>query len=427
MVKFPPEWGASPVPTHAKNLGFIDLFIFWASLAVGLLVLLAGSLLAPGLGLIHALLVSLLGSVIGSVLLAGAGLFGSRYGVPTMVSLRAVLGRKGSYMPTLLNVIQLVGWTAFELMIMAQAVASLTGFSSVGAIIGWVALFAVFCAFLAIGGPLVVIRQWLEKIAIWLVLGSTIWITYQLFTDPRASAALLAPGDGSLPLLLALDIVIAMPISWWPLISDYNRFAAEERSGFLGTAAGYSLSNTWFYFLGAALVIVTGISDVISSMLVLTFGLLALMMILVDETDNAFADIYSAAVSLQNILPKTRQAIFIVSATVIGILLGIPLALSGTSVALQYESFLLLIGGLFVPLLGVVLSDYLLVRRRNYDLEEFYQKACNVKWISLASWIIGIVIYFLIARLYPYLGASLPAFFIAAAVHYVLTKMASAK
>lgn len=416
LIRLPPEWGVEPVPTEARKLRAIDFFVLWSSLGVGLLVLVAGSLLVPGLGLAEALAVSLIGSLIGSALLASAGLIGSRYGVPTMVSLRPVLGIWGSYLPTALNVVQLVGWTAFELMIMGQAATSISG-KFLGELTHgfWVTVFAVWCAALALGGPLVVVRQWLEKVAIWLVYGSTIWITWQVFSRPGVMEIFLTPGDGSLPILLALDLVIAMPISWWPLISDYNRFAEKAGRGFIGTMAGYTVANTWFYFLGAAIIAITGITDIVSSISILFLGNLALLLILVDETDNAFADIYSTAVSLQNISPKTRQWKFIVGVTVLGVVLASTLPLA------EYENFLLMIGAMFVPLLGTLVSDYLIVRRR-YRVEEFYERAPKLRPGALIAWAIGAITYFTIAWYLPHIGASLPAFAISAAVNVILSR-----
>ena len=409
-IRAPPEWGIEPVPKEHKVLRGIDLFVLWSSLGVGLLVLAAGSLLIPGLSLLEAFAVSLAGSIIGSALLAAAGLIGSKYSVPTMVSLRPILGKQGSYIPTALNIFQLVGWTAFELMIMGAAASNISG-----PILGeytkifWIIVFAVCCSSLALGGPLVVVRKWLEKAAIWLVYFSTAWITFQVFSQPQVWSAFARPGDGSLPLLLALDLVIAMPISWWPLISDYNRFASSHRSGFTGTFLGYTLANTWFYFLGAALVAVMGITDVVSSIAGLLFGALALLFILVDETDNCFADIYSSAVSFQNLASKAKQWKVILVVTVFGTAAAILLPMT------EYEQFLLMIGGLFVPLLGVLVSEYLIRERRGgFDLSEFYESAPKVRWTAVAAWIAGAALYFVIANLFPELGASIPSFAFAA-------------
>lgn len=436
LVRMPPEWGTEPVPPESRRLRAFDFFVLWFSLGVGLLVLIAGSLLTlPGgdfrLDLVEVALVVVVGSIVGSVMLGAAGVIGSRYGVPSMVSLRAILGRGGSWVPTAMNVLQLVGWASFEVMVMGEAAASLLG-QGQGSVANYalVAVFGGFCALLALGGPLVVVRQWLEKFAVWLVIGSTAWITYLVFT--QGGVAWGGFRSDAATMLLAVDLVIVMPISWWPLISDYNRFARRPKDGFAGSALGYAIANTWFYLLGAAMIVILGTDNVISSILALTLGLLALFLILVDETDNGFANVYSTAVSLQNFFPRIRQRRFVVLVAGLAVVIGGWLTsvggLFGTA-AFAYEGFLFLIGGAFVPLLGVLVGDYLLVRRGTYDPAEFYAGAPAVRGRAFAAWAAGALVYFYLLLApgagwpAPTLGASLPAFATSLAIQFLLARV----
>ncbi|MEM3731115.1 MAG: cytosine permease [Candidatus Bathyarchaeia archaeon] len=415
--KLPPEWGADPVPAEKKILGLFDYFILWSSLAVGLLVLQAGGLLVPGLSLAEAIIVIVLGSVVGSLMLALAGGLGSKYGIPTMVSLRAVLGLKGSFAPTILNVIQLIGWASFEIIIMANSAMSITGsFLGPYTLYFWIIVFAVWCFLLCVGGPLVVVRHWLEKFAIWFTYGTAIYITYIVLS--KSQQLLAFTGDGSLSIPLALDLVIAMPISWWPLISDYNRFSKSEKDAFLGTFSGYTFANSWFYALGALLVLAYPGESIIYSIASITFGGLALTLLLVDETDNCFADIYSGAVSIQNISPKTKQLKIVAAITIVSVLLA---TLMPTEWQSAYEGFLLYIGAVFVPLLGVLAVDFYLIRKGAYSLEEFYSKTKNLRAKPLISWFIGVIVYFIFYK-YTLWGSSIPSFIISAVVLYVLEK-----
>ena len=418
MVKLPPEWGTEPVPPDKKVLGSIDYFFLWFSLAVGLLVLQAGGLLVPGLSPFGVITVAVLGSLIGSLMLGLAGGLGSKYGIPTMVSLRAILGLKGSYIPTMLNVLQLIGWASFEILIMANSALLITGpFLGSYTMYFWILIFALWCMLLSIGGPLVVIRQWLEKFAIWLTYGTTIFITYVVLSSfPQIFSF---QGDGSLPLTLALDLVIAMPISWWPLISDYNRFSKSEKGAFLGTVTGYTFANSWFYALGALLVLAYTGYTIISAIVSITFGGLALAILLVDETDNGFADIYSGAVSIQNILPKTKQWKLIAIITAISILLASSIPQNWQ---LTYESFLIYIGAVFVPLLGVLAMDFYIIKKKQYSPEEFYSSAQSFRIKPLFSWLAGILVYFAFYN-YTSLGSSIPSFIISAFTLYVLERV----
>ncbi|MGC9103936.1 MAG: purine-cytosine permease family protein [Candidatus Methanodesulfokora sp.] len=389
------EFEIEPVPS--RKLGFLDISVLWLDLGIGLLVFQAGALLFPGLGMWEILLVSVAGSLVGSLLLALTGIPGTLKGIPTMVSLRPFLGDMGSYLPTVLNVIQLVGWTAFEIFIMADAAFRITGLDR----FLWIIFFSAWCLLMALWGPLAVIRHYIEKFVIWIALAISIWLAYQ--TIPRV------PGYSAqgMPLLYAMDLVVAMPISWWPLISDYNRFAKSTRGALLGTVVGYTIANSWYYFLGAAMAAATGQVLTPASIAMTYFGSAALLPLIVDETDNAWADIYSTAMSIKNIFPRASGRKLVVAATIAG---GSLACLFSPE---TYESFLLLIGGLFVPLSGAFISDFLLKR----------DEKSKLRLDSLTSWALGITTYFLIINYVSWLGATIPSFLVSFTMQQVLGRL----
>jgi NCS1 family nucleobase:cation symporter-1 len=429
-IQAPPEWGIKPVSSEYRMLRFIDLFVLWSSLGVGLLVLEAGALLVPGLSLGQALLAILVGTLVGNLLLALTGVAGSDHAVPTMVLLRPVLGQRGSYLPSLLNLVQLIGWTAFELWVIALAAnrvsQTLFGFSGYGF---WLVVFTIWCVLLALGGPLVVVRQWLEKFGVWLVYGVTAWMTFYLFTHFDILALLGRAGTGELPFWLGVDLVVAMPISWLPLVADYNRFARQSKPAFWGTYLGYLLANVWFYSLGALFILTLQMTEptpenLATAIIALTGGVVALLVILVDETDNAFADIYSAAVTLQNIFPSLSQRVLVIIIGIVGLAMAAFLTMG------QYFSFLLLIGSVFVPLFGILAADYFALRQRRLAMDELYRPGGaywyrgGVNWMAILAWVVGIGVYHLIARNLPTLGASLPSFVVAFLLYLVLVRLA---
>ena len=441
-LKAPPEWGAEPVPPEKRTLGTADLFVLWASLGVGLLVLAAGDWLVNGLGLNLTELVgvSIVGSLVGGLLLAAAARHGSRHGVPTMVSLRPILGRRGSFVPSALNAFQLLGWATFEVLVMAIAAAQLTGqpFGSWSAVV-FVPLFGVIALALALAGPLAVVRAWLKKFAIWAVLATTTYLAYRMLTSGvdlggRPGAAHYAGGAS---VMAALDLVIVMPVSWWPLVSDYNRFAKSGRASWVGTIGGNALANTAYFVLGGALVVFAYASqhgpggsyaDFLMGMSLLGLGGLPLFIILVDETDNAFANVYSTAVSIQNLRPGWRQAKLVVVATAVATAGAAALAFNGQGIGTAYNQFLIVIGGVFVPLLGVVVADAFWVRRRGYQAREFEDGAPAFRAWALAAWAPGTLLYLAIFFAwipgFPPLGSTLPSFALSAALHVALSKRA---
>ncbi|MEM2211230.1 MAG: putative hydroxymethylpyrimidine transporter CytX [Nitrososphaerales archaeon] len=425
-IRFPPEWGIEPVPNNYRYLRFIDYFVLWTSLGKGLLVFWAGSLLVPQLDLGIALIVIILGSIIGSLPLALVGIIGSDNAIPTMVMLRPSFGIYGSYLPSILNIIQLIGWTVFEIVVMALAANNVTqslfGYSNFYL---WVLIFAIFCVLMGIVGPIAVVREWLEKFAVWILYGATIWIAYSALITRNFLDLLTLPAKGGLPLLLAMDIVIAMPISWMPLISDYNRFAHNSKEGFWGTFIGYVIANVLGYGVGAILILSMGTTDVVSAIMLVQLGALTLILILIYEVDNGFADLYSAAVSIQNLLPRLKQRLLIIS---IGGLSAILAMLIGENIY-HYEWFLLWIGSVFVPIFGVTFIDYFILNKRRYDVQMIYNPkgaykyrgGVNIK--AIVAWSMGVIIYYLIVWYAPWLGASIPSLLTSAFTYWILNKL----
>ena len=396
-IQAPPEWGIEPVPQTQRVLGLLDYAVLWGDFGVGLLVLLAGSFLVPGLGLGDALLVTLIGSTLGCLLLALIGVIGSDTAIPTMVLLRPVLGVRGSYLPTALNVLQLIGWTIFEFVVMGFAADAISrAIFGVSNLALWTAVFAAIVILMGVCGPIGMVRQWLEKFAVWVVLITTAWLTFHLLTTYNLATLFSKPGDGSLSFWVGVDLVIAMPISWLPLVADYNRFARKTTHAFWGTFVGFLLTNVWFYALGAMVLLAAGVSQEpkgFVSSIALTAGWIALLILLVDETDNAWADLYSAAVSVQNAFPQLKQRWLILGLGVVSFLIAVALDIT------QYEGFLFLIGSFFIPLFGILTADYFLLRRRHYATDEFY-RARGAFWyrggvnvVGLIAWLVGIVVY----------------------------------
>ena len=406
-----PSWGVRPTSAEVRRLSGLDFAVLWGDLGVGLLVLVTGALLVPALGLPQALLAIVMGSLIGCVPLALVGRAGAREGLPGMVLLRPTLGTRGSYLPTLLNIGQLVGWTAFELWAMALVASRITGpVLGIDGFAFWLAAAALVCLLLSLGGPVVVVRRWMARFGVWVVMAVAAWVTVRVLTAAELGALWARPGAGGFPPFWgAVDLVIAMPVSWIPLVADYNRFARRAGASAAGTYAGYLVANLWFYSLGALLILgagadtpsVTGIAD---GIVALAGGSVVLVALLVGETDEAFADIYSAAVSAQNLLPRLHQRVGVIAVTAIGVgmaawLVGLP-----DEGILTFEFFLLLIGSIFVPLFGVFLADYEVLRRRRgyrgdalFDHRGPYRYAGGYNLAAMAAWLLGFGTYHWIA------------------------------
>ncbi|MEX0785049.1 MAG: cytosine permease [Dehalococcoidia bacterium] len=397
----PKDWGIEPVPVEERHLRPFDLGVLWGDLAVSLLVMVAGALLVPGLSTKMALLAIVVGTLLGTVLLGLVGIVATRRGVPTMVSLRAALGVRGSYAPTFLNIVQLVGWAALEIIVMAQAARALSdhylGFEGYYL---WLVFFGLVGIAMAVGGPIVVVRQWMQKFGVWVIAGAAAWLTYYIFDAYDMDAIWGRGGEGGFPnFWQGVDLVVALPLSWLPLVGDYARFARRAVPAAIGTYAGYAIANIWFFALGMLYVQALqtdpgGFVDaLVKMMLPLTAGWLALIVLLAGETDEAFANVYSTAVSIQNLAPHVAHAVLAVIVGVIAIIAAASLDLIG------YETFLFLIGGVFVSVFGILIADYFVLKRGRYDVDQLLQQGGTywydggVAVAGFVAWVIGFLVY----------------------------------
>ena len=386
-----PSWGITPVPSRLRTLGAVDTGMLWGSLGLSLLVLVAGTVLVPALSLRDALLAILVGGVFGNVLLGLAALIGADAGMPAMVLLRAPLGRAGSWAPTALNVLQNLGWTIFEVLVIATAASALServfGFHALWV---WKLVAAAAATVLALLGPVGFVRAWVRRFALWVVLASLGYLTWWTLHDAHLSTLWAAPGKGGFPSFWqGVDLMVAMPVSWLPLAADYTRFSRSRRGAFWGTTVGYFLPNVWLYALGAILLLTRGLADAPSVLTAVATGgaaaAVALLALGVDETKEPFANVYSAALSLQNVLPGVSQRLLILAVAAVS---------AGGAFAIdlvQYANFLFLLGSFFVPLFGVLLADWLLAGGAYRERDVFGAPA--VRPGQLAAWLAGFALY----------------------------------
>src|SRR4051812_17935475 len=419
-----PNWGIEPVPERLRVLGGFDTFLLWTNLGISLLVLVAASYFA--LSLKQALLATIVGGLIGNAMLAVAGLIGADARVPSMVLQRAPLGRRGSYLATGLNVLQCLGWAIFELIVIATAAAALSdrvfGFHATWL---WKLGFGVLATVLALLGPVGFVRRFVRKLAIWVVLASVLYLGFWILRHGDVSTLWGEPGKGG-SFWLAVDLVIALCVSWIPLVADYTRFSRTRRAAFWGAGVGYLLPTLFQFGFGAILVLshphIDGPTAVLTTVAAGGIGsILALLALTVDETDEAFANVYSTAVSLQNFFPRASQRLLIVGVAVVATAISLGVDLT------RYQQFLLLLGAFFVPLFGVLLADWL-VAGCHYGRDDVFGGPA-VRPGMIAAWLVGFGLYEWIAqtqdlgfwtrflaRLHPPhggIGASLPSFTVA--------------
>lgn len=375
-----------------RTLGLADQIALWGSLGVSLLLPAAAVFVLrpfgfPELSLAAALTAVVVGSVVGAALLGLAAVPGARTGAPAMVLLRGLFGRYGSYVPTGLNLLQCVGWASLEVLIIAEAAARLTDESLrplyIVAAGGVATLMAV--------RPLRAVRV-IRRYAVWLVLVATAYLLVRLVQHGLPAFG-VGSWSGFWP---ALDVVIALPVSWAPLAADYSRHSRSGAAAFGGAFIGYGLACIAYFTLGV-LALVTVVSadatgspyDVVGALLAVPAGALALAILAIDEVDEAFANVYSTAMSAHNIAPRLDRRWLAVGVGGTAVLVALLLDV------VAYESFLLLIGSVFVPLFAVVVVEFFVVRggrAADWDVSG----AAGGRWLLLLPWAAGFVAYQLV-------------------------------
>jgi len=239
LLQETPSWGIEPVPERLRVLGTLDTTLLWTNLGISLLVLVLPAYF--DLPLRTALAATLVGAVIGNGMLAVAALIGADARVPTMVLQRAPLGRRGSYIATGLNIVQCLGWAIFELIVIATAAGllcdKLFGFHAVWV---WKLVFGTVAAVLALLGQIGFVRQFVRKFAIWAVVASVIYLAWWI-VDGADFHEIWAQHGHHGSFWLAVDTVVAVTVSWAPLVADYTRFSRDRRSAFVGVGVGYLL------------------------------------------------------------------------------------------------------------------------------------------------------------------------------------------
>jgi nucleobase:cation symporter-1, NCS1 family len=373
-----------------KVLGFWDQSAFWANLGVSLFAFSgAYTVLAPDangaaqLPITAGIVAMTVGTVLGGLMLGLAAVPGARTGQPAMVLLRGLFGARLSYVPTLLNIVQLIGWGTFELIVIAEAAQALYD-----GVPRWVYVVAAGLLTTALTiWPLGSVRLLRRYVTIAVVIALA-YFYVQLLREPLPDLG-AAPGSGERSwslFWLGADAALAVSISWVPLAADYTRHARTARGAFGAASAAYAATQIIAYILGLlALALVAGDSaQIYTPFLGVTLGVWFFAVFVLREADQSFANVYSTAVSIQNIAPRADRRVLTIglgaTITVLALLLNMG----------DYASFLSLIGSVFVPMLGVLAVDFFLGRgRHGWNLSP----AAPSRWGMIAAWALGFVTY----------------------------------
>lgn len=373
-----------------KVLGWLDQIGLWGNLGMSIL----GPVTAiyvlqptglPAMSYAGAMAAILVGTLIGTLMIAIAAVPGARTGAPSMVLLRGLFGVRASWVPTVVNVVQLVGWSVFEIVVIAAAAEQLLPWHAHR----WpyVVAAGVLTIVLAIR-PLGWVRV-LRRFAIVAVVVVTVYLYVQLLRHPVPS---LTHGSwaGFWP---GADYAIAAAVSFAPMVSDYSRHSRSSKAAFGGAMVGYSVTQAASYILGlvaiATVVRAAQAADthaMFAAFIAVPVGWLAFGVLVARELDQSFADSYSTVVSIQNLVPRFDRRLLAIVVGGIATVLALALNIN------DYANFLTLLGSVFVPLTAVLVVDYFIGGQRGWDVGD---RAPN-RLHMLLAWAVGVVAYQLV-------------------------------
>ena len=352
-----------------KRTSLFENGLIWFGAGVSIAEILTGTYLAS-LGMKKGLAAILLGHLIGCVLLFLAGVIGGKVRKSAMETVKISFGQKGSLLFALLNVIQLVGWTA--IMIYDGALAD-NGIFSTGHWVWCLVIGALIIVWILIG---ITNLGKVNTIAMAALFILTLILSKIIFFsgNPMADTA-----DDSLTFGAAVELAVAMPLSWLPLISDYTREAEKPFQATLASTLTYGVVSCWMYVIGMGAAIYTGEYDIAQIMVKAGLGIAALVILVLSTVTTTFLDAWSAGISAESLSKKLNGKKTAIAVTVIGAAGAILFPMD------DITGFLYLIGSVFAPMIAVQIADHFLLKRDRF--------AVAADGRNLVIWLVGFIAY----------------------------------
>ena len=366
-----------------KRTSVFENGLIWFGAAVSIAEITTGTYFAP-LGFSKGLLAIFIGHIIGCTMLFFSGVIGGRMRRSAMESTKMSFGSRGALLFSVLNIIQLVGWTAIMIFDGAQAV---NGIFDIGSWVWCLIIGALIALWIMIG-----VRNLgkVNTVAMAALFVLTIVLSFLIF----GSGNILNISGEGMSFGAAVELSVAMPLSWLPLISDYTREAEKPVRATAASAVTYGLVSCWMYIIGMGTAIFTAEADIAQIMLKAGLGIGGLLIVVFSTVTTTFLDAYSAGVSSESLSKKLSGRTMAIAATVIGTLGAMFLPLS------DITAFLYFIGSVFAPMIAIQIADFFILKK-NTEGSSF-----NV--LNLVIWLIGFVIYRLLMQVDIPVGNTLP-------------------
>ena len=352
-----------------RNLSTPTLGLVWFGASVSLAEILTGTFFAP-LGFEQGLTAILVGHIIGCILFWLVAYVSAKTGASAMGAASRSFGHVGSNLFALANVIQLVGWTA--IMVVSGAAAANLLLPLLGEA-GWcVVIGALIVFWIAIGVKRMGRAQSFAAVLL-------LVLTFVASSAVFGGTPITPSGDEGLSFGAAVELAVAMPLSWLPVVGDYTREAKRPGAGATMATITYFVGSCWMFAIGLGCALFAGSDDIAAVMAQAGMGIVGILVVVLSTVTTTFLDAQSAGVSAESIHPKLNARICGIIAAVVGTALAIFAPVS------NFEEFLYLIGSVFAPVAAIVIADYFIGHRDRSDVA--------VDWRNIVLWVLGFALY----------------------------------
>ena len=386
-----------------RRTSLVENGLIWFGAGVSIAEILTGTYFSS-LGFGRGLAAILIGHVIGCLMLFLAGVIGGKSRLSAMETVKSSFGNLGGLVFAFLNVLQLVGWTA--IMIYDGALAA-DGIFSAGRWIWCLVIGALIILWIVIG---ITNLGKINTIAMGLLFLLTLVLCKVIFFDGNV---MTAAADDSMSFGAAVELAVAMPLSWLPLISDYTREAKEPVKATAVSAIVYGLVSCWMYVIGMGAAIFTGESDIAQILLKAGLSIVGLLIIVFSTVTTTFLDAYSAGISSESIVSTIKGKYAAIAVTVIGTLGAILFPMD------DITDFLYLIGSVFAPMIAIQIADFFILHRD--------KREDSFDWSNLIIWAAGFILYRALMHIDLPVGNTLPDMVITSAICVIVGKIGKKK
>jgi nucleobase:cation symporter-1, NCS1 family len=427
-----------PVHLKQRSMGLFSTFSLWVGANVVVTTVFTGMLFVPDMSYLNALLIILLGSMVGAIPLVLMGAMGTKTGLPTMILTRASFGTRGSMLPSAVNTLVLIGWSWVQAYMaglsLNHGVFYLTGYSNINL---FTILSQVCVVAITIYGHKG-IEATENLVASLMIILSAVVFSYMFIAFDIGNLVTMAVSENpAITAMVAFDIVIATAFSWMSSVCDFNRNCQSVKTGVIGTYLGYNFATLLAMGLGAT---VSGFS--LLSNLTQTYdpaeligqynpflGFVAAVVIFLSVLSTNVMALYSATMSYLAMFSKHR---FWVPAFIMGIISVIGALLKNWLLE-NFQVFLLMVGTLFIPVVAITLVDYYVLKRKHYDANEIitnekqsYWYRNGINYNSYAAYVIGAVFAYYFSYIKTLVtGSTIFTFLLTAVIYWGLMKLTS--